>query len=75
MKAIRSVVDLSPGESAMISGLMDDTLSLKLMEMGCLPGSRIKFNFAAPFGDPICVSVSGYNLSLRLDEAITISIQ
>lgn len=72
---IRSVADLIPGESAIISGFMDDTLSLKLLEMGCLPGQPIKFNFAAPLGDPICVSVSGYDLSLRLDEAITISIQ
>lgn len=72
---IRSVADLVPGESAIISGFMDDKLSLKLLEMGCLPGQPIKFNFAAPFGDPICVSVSGYDLSLRLDEAITISIQ
>jgi ferrous iron transport protein A len=72
---LRSVVDLLPGESGIISGFMDDTLSLKLLEMGCLPGQPIKFNFAAPLGDPICVSVSGYDLSLRLDEAITISIQ
>ncbi|MEQ8924969.1 MAG: FeoA family protein [Fulvivirga sp.] len=72
---IRNVADLSPGESGIISGFMDDALSLKLLEMGCLPGQPIKFNFAAPLGDPICVSVSGYDLSLRLDEAITISIQ
>ncbi|TRX61391.1 ferrous iron transport protein A [Fulvivirga sp. M361] len=71
----KSVVDLKAGESGIISGFLDDTLSLKLLEMGCLPGQSIKFNFAAPFGDPICVSVAGYNLSLRLDEAVTISIQ
>lgn len=72
---IRSVADLKAGETGVINGFLDDALSLKLLEMGCLPGSTIKFNFAAPLGDPICVSVSGYNLSLRLDEAITISIQ
>ncbi len=74
MKA-RSVVDLHPGESGVINTLTDDSLSLKLLEMGVLPGTRIQYNFAAPLGDPICVSVAGYNLSLRLDEAITISIQ
>jgi len=72
---IRSVVDLAPGETGIISGFMDDTLSLKLLEMGCLPGQPIQYKFAAPLGDPICVSVAGYNLSLRLDEAVTISIQ
>lgn len=71
---MKSVVDLHPGESGIINSLTDDTLSLKLLEMGCLPGTAIFYNFAAPLGDPICVSVSGYNLSLRLDEAQTISI-
>ncbi|MEM9298083.1 MAG: FeoA family protein [Bacteroidota bacterium] len=72
---IRSVVDLNPGESGVISELLDGTLSLKLLEMGCLPGQPITMNYTAPFGDPVCVSVSGYDLSLRLDEAINISIQ
>jgi ferrous iron transport protein A len=44
------------------------------MEMGCLPGAAIRFNFSAAFGDPVCISVSGYELSLRLEEAATISI-
>ncbi|MCG8387351.1 MAG: ferrous iron transport protein A [Cytophagales bacterium] len=72
---IKSVADLSPGESGIIRDLLDEALSLKLLEMGCIPGQPIKFNFAAPLGDPICVSVAGYNLSLRLDEANTISLQ
>ena len=65
---------MKPGELAIISGFTDDHISVKLMEMGCLPGSAIRFNFTAPLGDPVCVSVSGYELSLRLDEASTISI-
>ncbi|MCZ8216476.1 MAG: FeoA family protein [Cyclobacteriaceae bacterium] len=49
-------------------------ISAKLMEMGCLPGAPVRFNFTAPFGDPVCISVLGYELSLRLEEASTISI-
>lgn len=71
----RSVADLRKGEKGIINGFLDDTLSLKLLEMGCLPGTEIQLNFKAPLGDPICISVSGYNLSLRLDEANTIAIQ
>ena len=63
-----------PGEIAVISGFMDDEISPKLLEMGFLPGSSVIFNFAAPLGDPICVSVSGFDLSLRIAEASTISI-
>ncbi|MEM6523652.1 MAG: FeoA family protein [Bacteroidota bacterium] len=72
---VKSVVDLNPGESGVISELLDDQLSLKLLEMGCIPGQAITMNYSAPFGGPVCVSVSGYELSLRLDEAIKISIE
>ena len=71
----RSVADLRRGEKGIINGFLDDALSLKLLEMGCLPGTEIMLNFKAPLGDPICISVSGYDLSLRLDEANTIAIQ
>ncbi|MEM9856605.1 MAG: FeoA family protein [Bacteroidota bacterium] len=71
----KSVIDLNPGESGIIKELLDDELSLKLLEMGCLPGQLITMKYTAPFGDPICVKVSGYDLSLRLNEAIKISIQ
>jgi ferrous iron transport protein A len=65
---------MRPGELAVVSGFTDDLLSVKLMEMGCLPGTTVRFNFTAAFGDPICISVAGYELSLRVEEASTISI-
>ena len=71
---MKNVAEMRPGELAVISGFTDDHLSVKLMEMGCLPGSAIRYNFSAAFGDPICISVSGYELSLRREEAATISI-
>ena len=71
---VRTVADMISGETAVISGFTDDEISVKLLEMGFLPGTAVRFNFTAPFGDPVCVSVSGYDLSLRLDEASTISI-
>lgn len=70
----KSVAQMKPGEIGIVSGFTDEHLSVKLMEMGCLPGVQVRLNFTAPFGDPICISVSGYELSLRLEEASTISI-
>ena len=70
----RNVAEMQPGDVGIIAGFTDEYLSVKLMEMGCLPGVPVRFNFKAPFGDPICISVSGYELSLRLEEAATISI-
>ena len=66
--------ELRPGESGVIVGFADEALSVKLMEMGCLPGVAVRYNFAAPLGDPICISVLGYELALRIEEASTISI-
>lgn len=70
----RSIAELKPGQTAIIAGFTDEELSVKLMEMGCLPGSTVQFNFTAPLGDPVCISVSGYELSLRKAEAATITI-
>lgn len=70
----KTVAEMKPGEIGVIAGFSDEHLSVKLMEMGCLPGVPVRFNFTAPFGDPICISVSGYELSLRIEEANTISI-
>lgn len=72
---MKSVADMRPGESGVIESLTDELFSNKLLEMGCLPGTVIRFNFTAPMGDPVCISVSGYALSLRRDEAATISIR
>jgi len=70
----RTVADMKVGETAFIVGFSDEQIAIKLLEMGFLPGTSIRFNFTAPLGDPVCVSVSGYDLSLRVDEASVISI-
>jgi ferrous iron transport protein A len=70
----KTVADMIPGETAVISGFSDDEISVKLLEMGFLPGTVIRFNFTAPLGDPVCVSVSGLDLSLRISEASSITI-
>ncbi|MGK7396390.1 MAG: FeoA family protein [Candidatus Cyclobacteriaceae bacterium M3_2C_046] len=71
----RSLADLKPGEKGVITGFNDEIMSLKLLEMGCLPGTEVELNFKAPLGDPIAIKVSGYNLSLRRDEAATITLE
>ncbi len=71
---MRTAAHLKPGEKAIVHSFSDDYLSIKLMEMGVLPGTEIEFQYAAPFGDPLCFRVSGYKLSLRINEAHTISL-
>ncbi len=63
------------GRSAVIISFENNDIFLKLMEMGCVPGEIIKVEQVAPLGDPIAITVSGYNLSLRLDEAMNIFVE
>ena len=43
--------------------------------MGCVPGEKVKVEQMAPLGDPISISVAGYRLSLRLNEAENIMVE
>jgi ferrous iron transport protein A len=74
-QAEKSVKDMKIGETGTICCLKDPELGLKLLEMGCLPGTEVKMNSRAPFGDPITIIVNDYTLSLRLDEAATIVLK
>ena len=72
---MKTVSDLKIQEKGSITGFTDDVLSLKLMEMGCLPGTEVTMELIAPLGDPLAIRVSGYQLSLRKEEAASIIIE
>ena len=72
---IMKLTALKPGKSGIIKDFTDLDLSVKLMEMGCLPGEQITFERVAPLGDPIAISVAGYQLSIRKEEAATILVE
>ncbi|HSI90200.1 MAG TPA: FeoA family protein [Adhaeribacter sp.] len=74
-KEQRSVKDMKIGEIGEICCLNDPEMGLKLLEMGCIPGTQVKMNSRAPLGDPITIIVNDYTLSLRLDEAATILLK
>ena len=65
----KKLSEIKIGQKAIIKSFESDELFLKLMEMGCIPGEKITIEQIAPFKDPISISVAGYTLSLRLDEA------
>ena len=69
------LAELKTGESAIILSFSDLEMSLKFLEMGCIPGELVRMERVAPLGDPIAISVSGYLLSMRKAEAATILIE
>jgi ferrous iron transport protein A len=67
--------EIEIGKKVIIKHFENDELFLKLMEMGLVPGEVILVDHVAPLGDPICIKVSGYTLSLRIDEAEGIIVE
>jgi ferrous iron transport protein A len=66
---------IKQGRKAVIKSFENDDIYLKLMEMGCIPGELVTIEQIAPLRDPISISVAGYRLSLRLDEAEHIFVE
>jgi len=72
---ILKLSELRPGDRGIICEFRDSDIYIKLMEMGCVPGETILLEQIAPLGDPISVSVAGYRLSLRINEAENIFVK
>ena len=50
-------------------------LRRRIMDMGITKGVEVYVRKVAPLGDPIEVTVRGYELSLRLSDAETIEVE
>lgn len=72
---MKTLDQLKIGESAIIKSFTQRDLALKFIEMGCLPGEKVTLTKIAPLGDPIAVEVSGYELSMRKNEASTVQLE
>lgn len=72
---MRRLSEVEIGRTVIIHSFEKDDIFIKLMEMGCVPGEKIKVEQKAPLGDPISITVSGYNLSLRICEADKILVE
>lgn len=72
---MKTLSDLKVGEFGVIKSFTDEFISLKVLDMGCLPGMTVKLLHIALFGDPICIQVQGNILALRQAEASTIVIE
>lgn len=72
---MKRLSEIGPGIAVVIKQVENDELFLKLMEMGFIPGEVIVVDQIAPLGDPISVSVAGYSLSLRLNEAKSVLVE
>lgn len=67
MKTLR---DAKPGEKVTVKRLAGKgPLKRRILQMGITKGAEIEVRRVAPLGDPVEISVRGYDLSLRKSEA------
>lgn len=53
----------------------EGALRLRFLDMGLIPGTKIHVSKAAPLGDPIQLSLRGYTLTIRLQDAAMIELK
>ncbi len=62
-------------QEVIIKNIITESNSMnRLMEMGLVPGEKIKVLKIAPLGDPIEILVMGYKLCIRKSDASNIEI-
>lgn len=67
--------DVKVGESATVARLTGvGALKRRIMDMGLTKGTRVYVRKVAPLGDPLELTVRGYELSIRRDEAASIEV-
>ena len=68
--------DLPIGQTAQIIKVGGNgELRQHFLDMGVIPGTEIKKIKLAPMGDPIEFEISGYELTMRLDDAAKIEVE
>ena len=71
---MNTIASLQIGEKGIISEECLDMIPLKLLEMGCLPGTEVELLQVAPFKAPIYICVNGSHLAIREETASQIVI-
>lgn len=75
LRYMKKLSEVPVGTTVVIKEIEKDDFFLKLMEMGFIPGEQVTIEQVAPLGDPIAVSVAGYSLSLRINEAESVWVE
>ncbi len=68
--------DFTVGESGKIKAVTGEgKIRRRLFDMGVTPGAEVRMRKKAPLGDPIEVTLRGYELTLRKVEAACVEVE
>lgn len=73
---MRTLRNVKPGETVKVSRINGEgALKRRIMDMGVTKGVDVYVRKVAPLGDPVEVTVRGYELSVRKEDAEMIEVQ
>lgn len=73
---MRTLKDIKIGESCKIVKLHGEgAIKRRIMDMGITKGTTVTLRKVAPLGDPLELTVRGYELTLRKNDAEMIEVE
>lgn len=73
---MKTLKDIKPGETVTVCRLQGEgAVKRRLMDMGITKNTSVFVRKVAPLGDPVEVTVRGYELSLRKNDAQMIEVE
>ena len=73
---MKTLKEVKIGESAIIKSLHGEgALKRRIMDMGLTKGTEVYVRKVAPLGDPMELTVRGYELSVRKSDAENIEVE
>ena len=73
---IKLLSDFSIGERGVIVKVNGEgKIRRRLFDMGVTPQAQLMLKKKAPLGDPLEITIRGYELTLRKDEAACVEVQ
>ena len=73
---LKKLDQIEKGETGLVRSVEGDgNVRRRLFDMGVTPGAKVTLRKKAPMGDPIEVTIRGYELSLRKAEANLVNIE
>ena len=72
----KKLSEFSVGESGKITAVTGEgRIRRRLFDMGVTPGAELTMRKKAPLGDPIEITIRGYELTLRKSEAEYVEVE
>lgn len=73
---LKKLDEMKKGETGLIKSISGEgRIRRRLFDMGVTPGAEVYLRKVAPLGDPIEITIRGYELTLRKAEATLVTLE